>query len=74
MSNLILSHINWTAMVRAIMDGTVETETADILDPSRCELGRWLENRASKEISDPAKLSGLKKVHSDIHRLVTRLV
>lgn len=69
---LILAHINWVAKARAIIDGTMTIEKANVLSPNNCELGKWLNSDKSKKM-DTLKYENLVNSHNKIHDLVKEI-
>lgn len=69
-SNLILSHINWVAMARAVIDRSVEKEDVNLVDSTHCELGKWINKEESRNLLGEEKMRRLSTLHRDLHNLV----
>ncbi|MDF1566802.1 MAG: bacteriohemerythrin [Spirochaetaceae bacterium] len=74
MSNIILGHINWVAKARAIMDGTLSPDDADLTDSRACELGKWLEKPGDEKILTNGKISNLRQTHDELHDTLKHLL
>jgi methyl-accepting chemotaxis protein len=74
MNTIVLSHVNWVAMTRALIDGTVQSEDMKTINPASCALGRWLSESGSKEIKDSGKLHTLIKHHEEIHKKAAKII
>lgn len=67
--NLILAHINWVAKTRAIIDGTMTIEEANVLSSKDCMLGKWILSDDSKSLSND-KMNILIPLHDELHSIV----
>lgn len=67
--SLILAHINWVAKSRAIIDGTMSIEEANVLSSKECMLGKWLVSENSKSLN-PEKFNLLVTKHDNLHGIV----
>ena len=74
MTGMILSHVNWAATTRAVIDGTLKPEEAQIIDSNACELGAWIKDSARNVITDSVKLNSLIKYHNEIHKLASTII
>jgi len=70
--NLILAHINWVAKSRAMIDGKITVENANVLSPHECELGKWLKTDESKTINS-SSLTLLNDKHIIIHSIIKEI-
>ncbi|MBI9101541.1 MAG: bacteriohemerythrin [Spirochaetales bacterium] len=73
-SNLILSHINWVATARAVIDGTIKEKEAGIVSPTECILGKWLHKETTKPFLGEEKFSKLHSSHEILHEKVKLIV
>lgn len=71
--NLILSHINWIAKARAIIDETMSIEDANVVSSLDCKLGHWL-NSSKKDMYGDEKIRALTKHHDNLHDIVHKIV
>lgn len=67
--NLILAHINWIAKSRAMIDGTISIQDANVLSSKDCMLGKWLLSDDSKSL-DKDKYDLLVTEHNKLHKIV----
>lgn len=67
--SLILAHINWVAKSRAIIDGTMTIEEANVLSSKDCMLGKWLLSENSKSLNQE-KYDLLVSKHDELHSVV----
>lgn len=74
MTGMILSHVNWAATTRAVIDGTLKPEEVNNIDSSACELGIWIKESGRNVISDSVKLNNLIKYHNEIHNLSSQII
>ncbi len=70
--NLILGHINWIAKARAIIDGTMSIEDANVVSSKDCKLGKWLMSSKTNILSSE-QLKNLEKFHNDLHDVVKEI-
>jgi methyl-accepting chemotaxis protein len=73
-SNLILSHINWVATARAIIDGTIGTDEVDLVDHTQCALGKWIISDSEQKRAMGSKISHLDGEHMKLHKKVAQIV
>ncbi len=66
-SNLILSHINWTGTVRALMDGSISRKDTNLDGSGECELGRWLRETDENGTANANRYPALAETHETIH-------
>ncbi len=73
-SNLILSHINWVATARAVIDGTINASDVNLTDASQGELGKWLSSGTSHKSLPAAKLRLLENLQGKLHQKVAEII
>ncbi|MGL1892560.1 MAG: bacteriohemerythrin [Spirochaetaceae bacterium] len=71
--NLILAHINWVAKSRAIIDGTMSAEEANLTSSHDCQLGKWLDTDGSKNMAS-GTFKILNDKHDELHNSVKLIV
>jgi len=73
-NNLILAHINWVATVRAVLDGTLDSQGLNLEDSAQCELGQWISREGQQFITHKSKLDNLIKEHNLLHNYAKELL
>lgn len=74
MIGIILSHVNWVATTRALIDGTLQPESVDILDAGSSALGLWIKESGQAAINDKTKLNNLTQYNNQIHSLASKII
>lgn len=70
--NLILGHINWIAKARAMIDGTMSIQDANLVSSSECKLGEWLMS-SKKNVLSEDRLRNLERVHTNLHDVLNNI-
>ena len=71
--NLILSHINWVATARSVIDGSIDVRDVNLISSSDCDLGKWL-NSSETEKFDKDTIRLLTNIHTDLHNTVKSVI
>ena len=73
-SNLILSHINWVATARAVIDGTIAAEDVNLVDHTQCALGKWILSDSDQKKKLGEKIALLDREHVQLHGKVREII
>lgn len=69
---IVLKHLNWVTMVRALIDGKIVAEGTNLADHTACDLGRWIANEAHtyKGLTERPEFRDLTRNHEKVHEVV----
>ena len=74
MTNIILSHVNWVSIIRALIDGTVKADDVNIANSADSDLGKWVKEFGHIEIKDSNILNKLKQHHDALHNYAATII
>lgn len=72
--NLILAHVNWVAITRALLDRSIGIEDVSAIKSSECDLGRWMVANNTEDLLGAEKAARLKEYHEDIHDSLEHII
>lgn len=72
-NNIILSHIAWELRAKSMIDGTLKSDSYDLVSAKSCYMGQWLDGDGKKILSSDV-YSRLVSRHDELHQTVKKVV
>ncbi|QEN09309.1 bacteriohemerythrin [Oceanispirochaeta crateris] len=73
-SNLMVAHVNWMGLSRAILDGSFDKNVESVMDEKHSRLGIWINSRGKEHIKDNKKFEKLRSRHTYLHEVLAEIV
>jgi len=73
-SSLMVAHVNWMGLARAVLDGSVSIDESNLLDDRGCRLGQWIHSRGKEYMQDSVKFDSLNSRHVRLHQVIGEIV
>jgi len=73
-SNLMVAHVNWMGLARAVLDGSLSAEESGILDDRRSRLGQWILSRGKEYIKNKSMFESLNSRHTRLYQVIGEIV
>ena len=72
---IVLKHLGWVTKVRALIDGKIVPNSIELSDSRKCDLGQWIEKKASsyEGLTQHPEFKKLLAQHEKLHD-ITKIV
>lgn len=73
---IVLKHLGWVTKVRALIDGKIVPDSIELGDSNKCDLGQWIEKKASsyEGLTQHPEFKKLLTQHEKLHDITKTVV
>ena len=73
-AKIVVQHLLWVIKARAVIDGTFNIESENLIDHHSCELGKWIDLNNNRKIAQSEKFDLMINEHERLHKRVNKII